>query len=262
MKTKKPKISIVTPSYNQGKFIEKTILSIISQNYSNLEYIIVDGASTDKTKQILAKYARHPRIKRIISEHDNGQTDALIKGFKECTGDILGWINSDDLLGENVLATVAQTFRDHPRADVVVGKLEIINSRGKHIKICQRKEMSRRDWLTTTMFIQQPCTFFTKRVYDGVGGLDPKLEYAMDYDLFLKFVLSDKRFYYINDVLASFRLHDSSKTVALPWKQSLENVRVFLKYSRKPLAPFYYFEIKKILAWLIKQKILGRKKQW
>lgn len=252
-----PKISIVTPSYNQGAYIEKTIKSIISQDYDNLEYIIVDGQSSDNTLKILKKYNRHPRIKKIIIEKDNGQIDALIKGFKLCTGKILGWINSDDLLAPRALASIGKHFNACPNTDVLVGKLELINSRGEHLKIQKRKEMQKKDWLRTTMLIQQPCTFFTSKAYHAVGGLDSTLEYSMDYDLFIKLALRNSRFFFTDQILASFRLHDTSKTVALPWKQLKESTRVFRRYNRNPLAPFYYCQVKGVVIWLIKHRLLG-----
>ena len=127
-----PKISIITPSYNQGEFLERTILSVIEQNYPNLEYIIIDGGSTDGSVDIIQKYA--DKLAYWISEKDNGQTHAINKGFKKATGEIVAWLNSDDELCEGALMAVASVFMEHDEADFVFGNQYSIDSNGK-IKI-------------------------------------------------------------------------------------------------------------------------------
>ena len=213
-----PLISVITPSYNQGKFIELTIRSVIEQNYENIEYVIIDGASEDETVSVLQKYKNHPRIKKIISEKDKGQADALLKGFENAKGDILCWLNSDDMFAPGSLNKIARIFSLNSDVDVVVGNLIVIDGEGREVGMWPRRIMSNSDWLSLPQAIGQPATFFTRRAYDLVGGLDSRFEYSMDYDLFMKFGLRGLKFHYINDVLSYFRVHDESKTMALPYR--------------------------------------------
>lgn len=180
-----PKISVITPSYNQGKYIEDTIKSVINQDYPNLEYIIIDGGSTDETIEIIKKYEH--KIHYWCSEKDNGQTDALIKGFNLATGDIYCWLNSDDIFEPNTLKTVAQFFIDNPEAEFVYGNAVWIDENSR--VLYERKEMPfvKWVWLYTYNYIPQPSTFWKSSLYRKVGGLDPKFTLSMDGDLFARF---------------------------------------------------------------------------
>jgi len=249
-------ISIVTPSYNQGRFIEQTIQSVISQDIGCAEYIIMDGASTDETPGVLGRYAAHPRVTRVICQKDRGQADALVKGFALCTSPILGWINSDDLLAPGALKEVVSTFAEHPEVDVVVGRVCSINSRGEDMGLLPRAEMSVRDWRRTTMSIQQPCTFFRAEAYRRVGGIDPGIHHVMDYDLFMRIALAGGVFHYLPDVLAHFRFHADSKTVGTPWKLWREEWIVFRRNGGRPFSAFYYWKSREILSCIIKRKLL------
>ena len=252
----RPTISLVTPSYNQGAYIEATLRSIIEQDIEGLEYIVVDGASTDDTPAILDRYADHPRIARLIREPDRGQTDALIKGFAACTAPILGWLNSDDLLEPGALKAVCAAFQEHPEADVVSGRLRFINSRGEDLGLAPRNEMSARDWLRAPMAISQPCTFYRAAAFHRVGGLDPSIHHVMDYDLFMRLALDGSVFHYIPDTLASFRMHDASKTIGTPWKLWREEQVVFRRHGGRPFTPFYYWKSREFLSFCIKRKLL------
>ncbi len=251
-----PLISVITTSYNQGKFIEFTIKSVIDQSYQNIEYVIIDGASEDETISVLQKYKYHPRIKKIISEKDQGQTDALIKGFNIASGDILCWLNSDDMFIPGSLDKIAEIFSHNSEIDVIVGNLVVVDREGIEVGMWPRRKMSNLDWLSLPQAIGQPATFFTRRAYDLVGGLDPQFEYSMDYDLFMKFGLYGLKFYYINDVLSYFRVHDESKTMALPHKQWRDEFKVFRKNGGSLFSKFYYWKIRGILSTIIKSKIL------
>lgn len=255
-----PRLSIVTPSYNQGRYIERTIQSVIGQDAAPLEYIIVDGASTDTTPEVLARYATHPRLARIVCEKDRGQSDALAKGFALCTAPILGWINSDDLLARGALGIVLSAFAAHPEADVVVGRVRAINSRDEDLGMLARTEMSAQDWSRTTMAIQQPCTFFRAEAYQRVGGINSSIHHVMDYDLFMRFALAGCVFNYVPEVLAHFRFHNDSKTVGTPWKLWREELAVFRHYGGRPFSPFYYWKAREILSFLIKRKLLNRRR--
>ena len=260
MPTRMPKISIVTPSYNQAGYIEDNIRSIIEQNYDNVEYIIVDGLSTDGTIDILNKYKNNDRISKIIIEKDNGQTDALIKGFNHCTGNIYGWINSDDMLEPNALSIIAQQFKENANIDILVGNLMVIEADGKEVGIWPRKQMNNEDWQNMTQGIGQPSVFFTSSAYKAIGGLSPDLEYSMDYDLFMRFGIGNYQFRYINNVLARFRVHSESKSFALPYKQWIEDFKVFRRNCGKIFSLFYYWRVRGIISTVIKSSIFKNRK--
>ena len=159
-----PRISIVTPSFNQGKYIEQTIQSVLNQNYPNLEYIIIDGGSTDNTVEIIKKY--ETQISYWISEPDKGQTDAINKGFAKCTGDIFNWINSDDYYESGTFHKLAQQFTSDPSVNVVCGKEWGFNDQDPSDKIFFPGSV-----ISSTVFetirvgiIDQPCTFFRKKI--------------------------------------------------------------------------------------------------
>ncbi len=254
-------ISLVTPSFNQCDYIEDTINSIVGQDYPNLEYIIMDGASTDGTVEILNRYKDNKRIAKIISEKDNGQTDALIKGFNLCTGDVYCWINSDDLLEKDALRVIAELFMEFPQIDVLVGNLMVIDAVGNDVGIWPRTKMKNNDWHNMPQGIGQPSVFFRSRVYKEIGGLSSDLEYSMDYDLFMRFGLRGYHFYYIDNVLAKFRIHEFSKSIALPYKQWKEEFKVFRRNSGNAFSRFYYWKIRGIISKIIRGKLL-RNRKW
>lgn len=248
-----PRITIVTPSFNQGPFIRETMESVLSQHYPNLEYIVIDSCSTDSTRHVLGSYLDRATI---IVEKDTGQVDALIKGFKMATGEIFTWLNSDDILEPGALSIVAHHFIAHPSASVLVGNLKFINSEGTEIGRPVRREMTLDDWRYRPMSIYQPCTFFRADCYKSVEGLDSSLEYSMDYDLFIRFAERGCEFTYIDEILASFRFHEFSKSVAVPWRQWQEEFTVFKSHGGKMISPFYYWKIRSIFSYFIKHKVM------
>lgn len=180
-----PTISIVIPSYNQGHFIDETLRSLIDQHYPRLELIIIDGGSTDETVEILRRYVDH--ISYWVSEPDRGQTDALIKGFGRATGEIEGWLCSDDLHELWTLREVAAFFRQHPDAQVVYGDSAWIDPAGRPIKPKREHAFNRFIWTYDYNFIPQPSTFWRRSLYAQVGGLDPTISVAMDAELWIRF---------------------------------------------------------------------------
>jgi glycosyltransferase involved in cell wall biosynthesis len=260
MKKPKLKISVVTPSYNQGKFIDSAIRSIISQDYSNLQYVICDGASNDETLQVLNTYRTHERIENIVSEKDKGQVDALIKGFQSVNGDILCWVNSDDMLAPHALNTVNTLFTSNPDIDVVVGNLMVIDADGKELGMWPRKMMQNKDWFSLPQAIGQPATFFSRKAYDAVGGINPEYHYSMDYDLFMKMGLRGFKFHYTDDILAYFRVHQDSKSMALPHKLWKEEFRIYFSHGGRLLSGFTYWKLRGIISILIKSKIFHNRK--
>ena len=204
-----PGISVVTPSYNQGSFLEETIRSVLLQAYPGLEFIIIDGGSTDNSVDIIRKY--EPWITYWVSEPDAGQTYAINKGIQRATGDILSWLNSDDILCPGALQRVAEQFAGIPEVDLVYGDCEMIDDSGN---VFSRFDVRIGDLagLLEENFISQPSAFFSRRALDAAGGLDSELHYAMDYDLWIRMFLKKMKVCYDPAVLSRFRYHTTSKS--------------------------------------------------
>lgn len=204
-----PRITVVTPSLNQGCFLEETIRSVLLQHYPNLEYIIIDGGSTDDSKAIIEKYA--PWLAYWVSEPDNGQSHAINKGLKKGTGDILTWICSSDSYLPGAFYTVGDVFMKRPIVGAISGSCYVIDKRGHIIGnfFCEGFGLNHR---LLNPHIPQPATFLTSALMNQVGLLDEKLFYVMDYELWLR-ILRDSYFLQIPDVIANVREHDNSKSM-------------------------------------------------
>jgi len=213
-----PKISIVTPSLNQGAFLEETLQSLVDQNYPHLEVIIQDGKSTDDSVKIAEAFVqRHPELFKLYVESDRGQADALDRGFKKATGEILGFLNSDDVLIEGCLQRVAQEIDPKRNRYIVFGRSQFFgNDPAKEGIDHPFKYTSHFDqlaiWKRRYNQIPQPSTFWHRTVWDTCGGIDSEISHAMDYDLFCRFSQTF-RFHAVAEVWSRYRLHDSSKTV-------------------------------------------------
>lgn len=201
-------VSIITASLNQKDFIEFNIRSVICQDYPFLEHIVIDGCSTDGTLDILKKYGD---CIKWLSEPDRGQSDALNKGFKMATGDIIGWINSDDALAPNALEYISKFFLANSDAKIVGGDLLIIDENNSPLELKKGKKLDFNYLLNNHDGVLQPSTFFKKDLLDTVGFLDESLHYCMDFDLFLRFARI-VNFEYIPQVLSMFRKQSASKS--------------------------------------------------
>jgi len=203
-----PTVSIITPSYNQGQFIEKTIQSVLSQDYTKIEYMVVDGGSNDNTIEILRHYGSQLKW---ISEKDRGQADAINKGINQTTGKILYWLNSDDLILPGAVSKAVTVFKSHSEIQLLYGKAHFTDPSGNIIGSYPTEPFNFQR-LAMFNFISQPSVFFKRDAFDSVGGLNPRLNYALDYDLWIKI---GKRFKttYVPEYLSCYRLHESSKTV-------------------------------------------------
>ncbi len=207
--SKWPGITIVTPSYNQGQFLEDTIKSVINQKYPNLEYFIIDGGSTDNSVDIIRKYEN--KIDWWVSEPDDGQSDAIMKGFKQATGVLLNWINSDDLLFPGALKRIAETFMQHSYADLIVGDFALIDADG-YITKCScapsRFAISVKGFLFP---FGQQSAFFSKNALQKVGGLRKNLHAVMDHDLYYRILNNGGKFVRVNGLIGAARVHPAAK---------------------------------------------------
>jgi glycosyltransferase involved in cell wall biosynthesis len=209
---KEPLLSIVTPSYNQGAFIEETLGSVLHQDYSHFEYIVIDGNSTDNTLAVIRRYGA--RIK-WLSEPDRGQADAINKGFGMAEGEILAWINSDDTYHPGALKTVAEWFSKNPQIVMIYGEAHFIDRMGRITGEYPTEEFDLKR-LADTCFICQPTVFMRAGVFQDIGLFDTNLHTCMDYDYWIrigKYYPSD-RIAYLKDIyLANSRMYDENKTI-------------------------------------------------
>ena len=209
-----PRITIVTPSFNQRRYLEQTILSVLNQNYPNLEYIIIDGGSTDGSLEIIRKYEHY--LAFWTSGADEGQSAALAAGFRRATGEIFAWINSDDVYPQSVLRKVGEIMHREKQVDVCYGNMHVLDEEGQIV--AERRLIDYPGWLLRLGFrygglgIYQPASFWRRSLYESVGGLNPSLFFCMDNDLFIRFVLSDGKFRFVRAPLYGFRIHPDSKT--------------------------------------------------
>jgi glycosyltransferase involved in cell wall biosynthesis len=214
-----PSISVITPSYNQGRFIEQTIQSVLDQGVPNLEYFVVDGGSTDETLDILRKY--DSRL-RWTSEKDNGQADAINKGIKATKGEIIGYLNSDDIYYPGALSAVLTFFEKYPEMEGVYGDADHIDSDGAVIEPYYTE-----DWdyerFKEVCFLCQPSVFFRRRLIEKVGLFDSNLRYCMDYEYWLR-LGAITPFVRLNKKLAGSRMYEDNKTlgsrVAVHWEMN------------------------------------------
>lgn len=209
-----PAIVIVTPSYNQDKFLESTILSVLNQNYPKLRYRVQDGGSKDRSPEIIQRYA--DRLAGWYSGKDRGQSDAIRRGFDELPGeaeDIMAWLNSDDFIAPRVLRFVAEYFVRHPHVDVIYGHRIIIDDHDREVGrwIMPPHDRASLEWID---YVPQETLFFRRRIWNQVGGLDPTFQFALDWDLLARFQEAGARIVRLPYFLGCFRLHSEQKTSA------------------------------------------------
>ncbi len=203
-----PLVSIVTPSYNQGRFIRETIESVLSQDYQPVEYLVFDGGSTDETLQVLRSYGDRFFW---VSEKDKGQSNAINKGWRRARGEILAWLNSDDIYLPGAISKAVVFLRDHTEYGAVYGEGYHIRENGEIIERYPTEPFSR-NRLTETCFICQPTVFIRSRVLREVGLLDESLRYCMDYDLWFR-IAQRYQWGYLPEYLACTRFYGGTKTL-------------------------------------------------
>jgi glycosyltransferase involved in cell wall biosynthesis len=226
-----PQISVVTPSFNQGQFIEETINSVLDQNYPNVEYIIIDGGSTDNSVEVIRKYERH--LKFYVSERDDGQANAINKGLRHCTGEIFNWINSDDYLEPGALKKIAVGFSDK-RVQLVAGQVR--NFSTTHEQLVQNQHLSAKGlmcWEANVQFVQ-PGVWMRRELVQGCGGIDEQFHYAFDWDLYIRYLYHFPNVHVIPDLLVHFRVHGQSKTGSLLEHFHDEEMKIIEKINLLP----------------------------
>jgi glycosyltransferase involved in cell wall biosynthesis len=221
------KISITIPTYNCGQYLEKAILSVLNQPYRNKELIVIDGGSTDNTMEIIRKY--EDQIK-WISEKDSGQADAINKGFKRATGEIIAWLNADDYYEENIFDIVIAEFKENEDINLVYGNCRSVDENNYIVKINKPPaKITTKKLISNGNYIYQPSSFYRKQVVSEVGFLDDKLTYWMEYDLYIKLL---KKGYgkYLNKILSNFTIRDDQKSNK---KNSSEMNKELIRISQK-----------------------------
>ena len=225
-----PKISIVTPSFNQGIFIEKTINSILDQNYPNLEYIIIDGGSTDNTVNVIKKYERH--LKYWVSEPDRGQSHAINKGLNHCSGEIFNWMNSDDYLEPNALFQVCDAYKKNPQSSAWIGATKRLHSNGflHYISYPNGLFIEHISLSIPSRCLYQPSCFFNLNYVKELNGVREDLHYSMDLELYIR--LSKKGSFTRGEGIWSTAIaHPDAKTVKNVRESNLEKKKLYQEYN-------------------------------
>ena len=205
-----PKVSIITPSFNQARYLEPCIRSVLVQDYPNIEYIIVDGASKDESVEIIRKYADH--LTWWVSEKDKGHADALNKGFSHATGEILAWLNSDDIYHPGAVSDAVAYLQQHPEVGMVYADANLIDDAGQVIGKFAAKQTSYKQMLRGSVHIPQATTFYRADLWRKVGPLDLSLFFSFDYDFWVK-VSKVSEVRYLPHLWADFRIHHAGKSV-------------------------------------------------
>lgn len=251
-----PLVSIITPSFNQMRYLEATIESVLGQDYPHIEYIIVDGGSTDGSVDVIQKYAG--RLAWWVSEQDKGQTDAINKGFNRATGEILAWINSDDTYNPGAVSQAVKYLIENPDVGLVYADCNFIDEEDRIIGQFNAAQTDLRRLREGYVHIPQQTVFFHAKYWKELGPLDPSFYFAMDYDLWTRIAAHATFKYLAGHTWANFRLHTSGKTVAADDRCWPEMIRVHYRdggglfsiimakyYLRKIIGPLWKWRIKK-----------------
>jgi len=221
-------VSIITPSYNQAPFLEQTIQSVLEQDYPHIEYIVVDGGSTDNSAEIIKTYA--DRLAYWISERDSGQSEAINKGFARANGEIVAWLNSDDYYMRNTISVVVRCFEQNPDAVMLYGDMLAVDEEGQTINVLKYKQLSLED-LLCFQIVGQPSVFFRRSALHKTGLLDPSFHFMLDHHLWIR-LAEQGRILHIPQVWSAARYHPQAKNRARAAEFGREAFRV-LDWAKK-----------------------------
>ncbi len=254
-----PRVSIITPSYNQARFLEETMRSVLEQDYPNIEYIVIDGGSSDGSQEIIQKYAE--RLAHWQSQKDKGQTDAINQGFARATGEILAWLNSDDILYPGAVRAAVRQLQNHPEVGMVYGDCDWINADGKVIGAFPAAQTDLRKLRRGYVHIPQQTAFFRADLWRDAGPLDDSFYFAMDYDLWTR-LAARAPLLYVKQRWAAFRLHEGAKSIAADDRCWPEMLRVHYRDGGKRLSALTLkYSVRKIVQpfwlWLRKRRLSG-----
>lgn len=230
-----PRISVITPSFNQAPFLERTLRSVLDQNYPNLEFIVIDGGSNDGSVEILKRY--ESQLAYWVSERDRGQSHALNKGFARATGEIVGWLNSDDLYSPDTLAYVGKWFAEHPQHDMFYGGLYLIDGDDRIQNAVWAGTDDPRYTFRVSLDVHQQSLFWRRELMQRTGMIDESLRFSMDLDFIIRLLLHG-RSGRTRRYLGMFRLHDGAKTATIVEQSWPENELIYERYRDQfPLPP-------------------------
>ena len=207
-----PKVSIVTVSFNQAQFLERTLLSVLNQDFSDIEFILIDPGSTDGSRELIERY--RSRIAHVVLEPDAGAADGLNKGFALATGEIYGFLNSDDVLRPGAVSAAVRYLNEHQKVDVVSGHAEIIDSQDRVLRRAFSDRMSIKQCVYGAVILIQPSTFFRRSAYQRTGGFNTQNRATWDGEFFLDMAMAGSRFGRSNAIWSGYRLHKSSITTS------------------------------------------------
>lgn len=251
----RPKVGIVTPSFNQAAFIGETIRSVLDQDYRDLDYWVIDGGSTDGTIDLLKSFETDPRF-HWLSEKDRGQSDAVNKGWQRCQGEILGWVNSDDRYSDNtVVRRQVDCLVEHPGVSLTYGDCRHIDEQGQFLRFHPTKPGGLAN-LFGACYFAQPTVFIRRQLFDLVGPVNTKLHLALDYEYWLRCGLVTP-FHYNPYVIADFRVHSTSKTTTLPYRHVRETLHAACANLANPRTREVLGLSRREEAWLLAGALLG-----
>jgi len=251
-----PLVTIVTPSYNQVSYLEGTIRSVLEQDYPNIEYMVIDGGSTDGSLEIIQRYAQ--RLAYWVSEPDCGQTDAINKGFNRAKGEVLAWLNSDDVYRPGAVAEAVRYLHDHPQAGMVYGNADYVDDAGQVIGWFPAAQTDYKRLRRGYVHIPQQAMFFRSRLWRMVGPLDPTFYFAMDYDLWVR-IAAVTPIHYHPYTWAAFRLHGDAKSLKAAERCWPEMIRVHQRLGGSKFSIIYAkFLLRRLLEPLLPVRLHAR----